>query len=214
VSPRVRAVFFDLGETLVDETTMWMGWARWLGAPPFTVMGLVGATIGQRVHHDLVFDLFQVDPGRERAAKTAAGVPHGCSAEDLYADALPCLETLHGEGYLLGIAGNTAALYEEAVRSIGLPVDVIASSEGLGVHKPSIEFFQRICALAGVQPVEAAYVGDRLDNDVLPAKQAGMVSVFIRRGPWGYLHATWPEAAEADIRIDSLEELPDRLRHL
>jgi hypothetical protein len=39
-----------------------------------------------------------------------------------------------------------------------------------------------------------------------------MVSVFLRRGPWGYLHATRPEAAAARIRIDALDELPAALR--
>ncbi|MGH9098837.1 MAG: HAD hydrolase-like protein, partial [Acidimicrobiales bacterium] len=42
---------------------------------------------------------------------------------------------------------------------------------------------------------QVAYVGDRLDNDVLPAKAAGMFAVFIRRGPWGHLHARRAEAA-------------------
>jgi FMN phosphatase YigB (HAD superfamily) len=30
-----------------------------------------------------------------------------------------------------------------------------------------------------------AYVGDRLDNDLIPAKAAGMRTVFIRRGGRG-----------------------------
>ena len=40
---------------------------------------------------------------------------------------------------------------------------------------------------------------------------AGMLAVFLRRGPWGYLHAGLPEAARAHIRIESLAELPDAL---
>jgi phosphoglycolate phosphatase-like HAD superfamily hydrolase len=47
---------------------------------------------------------------------------------------------------------------------------------------------------------------------VLPARAAGMLAVFLRRGPWGYLHAQRPEAAQADIRLDSLTDLPARLR--
>jgi hypothetical protein len=50
-----------------------------------------------------------------------------------------------------------------------------------------------------------------VDNDILPAKLAGMVTVFLRRGPWGVIHARRPEAAQADIRIDSLAELRDAL---
>jgi FMN phosphatase YigB (HAD superfamily) len=54
-------------------------------------------------------------------------------------------------------------------------------------------------------------VGDRLDNDVLPAVAAGMTGVFVRRGPWGVIHATWPEAARANLRLETLNELPAAL---
>jgi FMN phosphatase YigB (HAD superfamily) len=53
------------------------------------------------------------------------------------------------------------------------------------------------------------YVGDRLDNDLLPAKAAGMRTAFIRRGPWGYIGEHHPDmASAADWRMDSLAELP------
>jgi FMN phosphatase YigB (HAD superfamily) len=52
-----------------------------------------------------------------------------------------------------------------------------------------------------------AYVGDRVDNDVLPARRAGMFAVHVRRGPWGFLH----DGSEADAQIESLDELPDVL---
>ncbi|HEX3868738.1 MAG TPA: HAD family hydrolase, partial [Gemmatimonadaceae bacterium] len=59
--------------------------------------------------------------------------------EDLYPDALPCLATLRAQGYVLGLAGNQPAAAEGVLSSLGLPVDVIASSERLGVEKPSPE---------------------------------------------------------------------------
>ena len=57
-------------------------------------------------------------------------------------------------------------------------------------------------------------MGDRLDNDVPPALGAGMAAVFLRRGPWGFLHARRPEAARAHIRLDSPADLADALREL
>lgn len=93
-----------------------------------------------------------------------------------------------------------------------MPVDFVASSARWGVEKPSPAFFDRISGEVGVRPEQVAYVGDRLDNDVLPAKAAGMFAVFIRRGPWGHLHAHRAEAACADARIDSLAELTTALR--
>lgn len=54
-------------------------------------------------------------------------------------------------------------------------------------------------------------MGDRVDNDVLPSKRAGMLAVHIRRGPWGVIQSAWPEAAAADLRVDSLAELVSAL---
>ena len=69
-------------------------------------------------------------------------------------------------------------------------------------------------ASAGCEPHEIAYVGDRLDNDILPALAAGLTTVFVRRGPWGYYYATQPEVERAHVRIENLSELPEQLRKL
>ncbi len=96
-----------------------------------------------------------------------------------------------------------------ALARLGLPVSFRAASAVWGVEKPSPRFFERVIDAAGVPAERIAYVGDRLDNDVIPASNAGMFAVFLRRGPWGYVHAAWPEVGEAHARIDSLHELPE-----
>jgi FMN phosphatase YigB (HAD superfamily) len=63
---------------------------------------------------------------------------------------------------------------------------------------------------AGCEPDELAYVGDRVDNDILPALAAGIVAVHIRRGPWGRLQ----RAPGTALTIGSLTELPDALASL
>jgi len=88
-----------------------------------------------------------------------------------------------------------------------LPVDAIRTSDEWGIQKPAPGFFAKVAALTGLPPAEIAYVGDRLDNDVLPAAEAGMMPVLVRRGPWGYLHAERPDAARTTV-VDSLLELP------
>lgn len=212
----IRAVFVDVGETLVDETRQWGAWADWLGVPRLTFFAVLGGVIERGEHHRRAFEIVRpdFDLERERVARRAAGVPDALSPSDFYPDALPCLQALREEGYLVGIAGNQPARTEEVLRAMGLPADLVASSEGWEVEKPSPEFFARIADAAGTAPSEIAYVGDRLDNDVLPALAAGMVAVFVRRGPWGFLHAASPEAARAHLRLDSLAELPAALRTL
>jgi FMN phosphatase YigB (HAD superfamily) len=75
------------------------------------------------------------------------------------------------------------------------------------VRKPDPLFFERVVELAGCAPEQVAYVGDRVDNDVLPALRAGLVAVHVRRGPWGRLQRT-PDGA---LGVDSLAELPEAL---
>ena len=60
---------------------------------------------------------------------------------------------------------------------------------------------------AKVPARDMLYVVDRIDNDVLPARVAGMRTVFVRRSPWGYVHALKSDAALADLRVNSLREL-------
>jgi FMN phosphatase YigB (HAD superfamily) len=66
----------------------------------------------------------------------------------------------------------------------------------------------------GCDPADIVHVGDRVDNDVVPAAAAGMVSAFIRRGPWAMIQRDWPGAEQARIAIDSLAELPAAIRAL
>ena len=62
-------------------------------------------------------------------------------------------------------------------------------SDAMGVAKPDPAFYERTLELLGSPPPgDVAYVGDRVDNDVLPSAAAGMRAVWIRRGPWGLLH--------------------------
>lgn len=208
----VRAVVFDVGETLVDETRIWSRWADRLGVTRLTMLGLIGAcaALDRPVQDALAIARPGFDLGRAEAEWAAAdpdGLRDGFDADDLYPDVVPALTALRAAGLRLVIAGNQPARALTALRAMHLPVDEIRNSAELGVEKPAPEFFAAAAGLAGVAPHEVAYVGDRTDNDVLPAADAGMVPVLIRRGPWGYLHATRPEAARAHV-IDSLLELP------
>ena len=192
----VKAVFFDFGETLVDETRYWAAHAERLGVTPHVVWAALGATISRGEHHRRVFELLGGEPADEVVY----------SPGDLYPDALPCLERLHRAGYFVGIAGNQSAQLEEWARGQELPVDVVASSASWGVEKPSPDFFARVVAATGAAPHEVAYVGDRVDNDIVPARAAGLVAVQILRGPWAYLQPA-PDAGA--LRIRSLDELPE-----
>ena len=192
----LRAVVFDVGETLFDETGIWERAADGAGVPRFTLMGVLGGLAARGEHHDRVWEVLDVE--------------HASSmfrSDELYPDALPCLAELRSRGLVVGAAGNTPEVVEEMLRP---HVDLVGSSVRWGVEKPAPEFFQRIVDEAGFEAEEIAYVGDRVDNDVNPALAARMVAVHVRRGPWGHLHKPPPEA----IGVRSLAELPEALAHV
>jgi FMN phosphatase YigB (HAD superfamily) len=87
----------------------------------------------------------------------------------------------------------------------------MAMSDAIGLAKPSPAFFARALELMGSpDPATVAYVGDRIDNDVIPAAAAGMRAVWLRRGPWGVIQRPDPQAPPA-LTVDSLDELAERI---
>jgi FMN phosphatase YigB (HAD superfamily) len=212
----VRAVCFDVGETLIDETRHWTEWAAFLGVPAMTLFTAIGVTMERGQSLRRVFEIFKpgMDPGTARKLRAAQGWIYDFTTQDLYPDAIPCLTALRERGYKVLIAGNQPLEAEAALARLNLPADLIASSAGWGVAKPDPRFFAKVIEAAAVPADCIAYVGDRLDNDVLPSLAAGMRAVFVRRGPWGWMHAEKPEIEQAHIRLDSLLDLPDRLAAL
>jgi HAD superfamily hydrolase (TIGR01509 family) len=203
----VKAVFFDVGETLVDETRLWSSVAAQHGVPLLTFMGVLGGVIERGEHHRRVHELLAPD----RPYADWPDIEPG----DFYPDALPCLAECKAAGWVVGLAGNQPAAAERALLALDLDVDVVASSGTWGVEKPSPEFFRLLAEAAGCEPAEVAYVGDRIDNDVVPARAAGMVAVFVVRGPWGWLHWTGARRAEAEtahLVVHDLVGLAAKLR--
>ena len=147
------------------------------------------------VHHREVFAALGVE---------APDVPVEWQPSDLYPDAVHCLARLREAGYVVGVAANQPRAAEDFLRRL-FPFDLIGTSAVWGVEKPAPEFFERVAAGVPAERASVAYVGDRVDNDVLPALAAGMIAVHIRRGPWGRVRETPPEA----IAIESLDEVPE-----
>ena len=160
---------------------------------PVALMGVLGGLAARGEAHSRAWEILGVE--RPRSV---------WSGDGFYPDAVPTIRQLRARGLVVGAVGNTPVEAEELVRE---HVDFVGSSARWGVEKPSAAFFRRVEEEAGFSPEEIAYVGDRVDNDVVPALAAGMVAVHIRRGPWGYLHQ--PPATA--LRIASLHELPQVL---
>jgi len=203
-------VVFDVGETLIDETRVWSAWADVVGVPRLTFMAVLGAVIARGGAHPEVFA--QVgSPHWEQHRDQLEAAYGGFREEDLYPDVRPSLDALRAEGYRLAIFGNQPAQRTAELRALDLPAEVIAMSEEMRLAKPEPAYFARLLELLGhPDPALVAHVGDRVDNDVLPAAAAGLRSIWIRRGPWGVIQRL-PDGAQPAVVIDSLAELSAHL---
>ncbi|MEX0869335.1 MAG: HAD family hydrolase [Nitriliruptoraceae bacterium] len=204
-----RVVAFDIGEVLVDESRVWATWAELVGSTPLTFAAVLGAAIVQGEDHRAVFghiapnvDWLSLQEEHERRLG-------GLQEQDLYGDVRACLQALHRAEVRIVIAGNQPARRRPQLEALALAVDDLVTSDDLGVEKPDPTFFTRLLERSSVErPGELLYVGDRVDNDILPALEIGIATCWLRRGPWGLLQ-DMPDGVEADIVLEGLGELPD-----
>ncbi|GAB2917102.1 HAD family hydrolase [Streptomyces mayteni] len=126
-------------------------------------------------------------------------------------DVRPALARLREAGLWLGIAGNQTVRAGGMLRELfASDVDLIGTSDDWGASKPDPTFFERVVEVVPVPTAETLYVGDRLDNDIWLATEAGFRTALIRQRPWGTIQQHDPEAARLPtMRIDSLAELPE-----
>jgi phosphoglycolate phosphatase-like HAD superfamily hydrolase len=119
----VRAVWFDVGEVLINETREYGAWADWLGVPRHTFSAVFGAVIARGQDYRDVFQVFRpgFDLDTERRKRIDAGCGEALDESDLYPDARPCLQALKDAGYFVGIAGNQTARAGGPARRLGGP---------------------------------------------------------------------------------------------
>ncbi|MEW2293986.1 HAD family hydrolase [Streptomyces sp. NPDC006743] len=207
----IRAVIFDVGECLVDETTEYGTWADWLGVRRHTFHAMFGAVIAQGRDYRETFQEFRpgFDLYAEREARAAAGRPEHFGEEDLYPDVRDALATLRADGLWLGIAGNQTTRAGKILRELfATDVDLIGTSDDWGAGKPDRAFFDRVAEVVPAEPDEMLYVGDRVDNDITPARAAGMHTALVRRGPWATIQWRSEQAQKLPtFRIETLLEL-------
>ncbi|MFJ5674287.1 HAD family hydrolase [Streptomyces sp. NPDC093097] len=209
----IRAVAFDVGETLIRDDRGWGAWADWLGVGRHTLSALVGAVVAQGRDNAEALRLVRpgIDVEAEREAMERAGRGEFLDETDLYPDVRSSLAALRDAGMRVVVAGNQTRRAGDLLRALDLPVDAVAVSGEWGVAKPDPDFFTRTVELAGVEADEVLHVGDHPQNDVVPARAVGLRTAHLRRGPWGHLWADAETTSAADWRIGSLAELVDVL---
>ena len=200
-------IFFDVGSTLVDETVAYDHRA-----------------IEMLFDSDISFadfDKRRIELAKEGLDGNSAAIeffgltktPWHSEDEVLFCDAKVTLEALKSRGYKIGIIANQNEGLEERLRSFGIfeYFDLVVSSAEIGAAKPDKLIFEKALAMAGCAPCEALMVGDRLDNDIFPAKALGMGTAWIKSGLAAHQDDGFA-LGKADFIVGNLADLPEILK--
>lgn len=197
----LRWLFFDIGSTLVDETLC--DQARI--ADTLRTSTVSAEAFITQLHAFAAQNSDAYKACLKHFSLTKA--PWRSDLEQLYPGVPALMQQLSGR-YSLGIIANQNAGLEKRLHEFGiLPYfRVIASSHDIGAAKPDPAIFEKALAAAGCSPQEACMIGDRLDNDILPANSLGMRTVRVLQG-FGSLQKPLTPMETPDHEIRSLSEL-------
>ena len=127
--------------------------------------------------------------------------------ESPYDGAEQTLRTL-SQHYRIGVIANQPAGTAERLANWGLMpfVSICLSSAELGLEKPDPAIFRLALSRAECAPAEAVMIGDRLDNDIRPARLQGWKTIRILQG-FAKFQSPRDEFDEADATVTKLMEL-------
>lgn len=229
---RYRAVFFDVGETLVHPTPSFPElFAEVVGREGYRVLPEDVRKASQAVTERFSRasregERWTTSPERSRAFWVSVyelmleslELPSGDGLRDtlyeaftdrsnyaLFDDVRPALEQLASEGYALGLISNFEAWLDDLLADLGVrEAFTVRVISGIeGVEKPDPRIYRLALERAGLEAGEAAYVGDNPEFDVDPPAALGMFTVLIdRRGR---------HADHVGARITNMAELPEAL---
>ena len=129
--------------------------------------------------------------------------------EILFKETKEILEYLSKKNYKLGIIANQSEGLEKRLKEYGIfhYFDVVVSSYESGVNKPDKKIFLLALDKANCLPKDSFMVGDRLDNDIIPAMEIKMNTILIRQGI--YKDYNIPSKDKPTYIVNNLLELKD-----
>ena len=200
----IKWLFFDVGSTLVDETECYNHRIR---------DAIAGTDITfEEINEKRLYFSKQNLKGDIEALRYfgLAKTPWHHEDEKPYKDAENVLKILCEKGYRIGVIANQSAGTEKRLESCGLMkyIQLVVASAEEGVAKPDKRIFDIALKRAGCRPSEAVMIGDRVDNDIISAKEMGMMTIWVKQG-FGKQWMISDESEKADFAVDNLSELLD-----
>lgn len=197
----VEWLFFDMGNTLFDEQRAFehrlYEMAQKAGVEYDWLYREAIALYGQHQKGDLAM-----------ARRLGIELPKWHREDESpYEDAEECLRTLSRK-YKIGVIANQSPGTAGRLEEYGLLryIDLVTASAEEGVSKPNPRIFQIALEKSGCMPARAVMIGDRVDNDIIPAKAMGMCTIWLQCGIWRDWQITG-EQEKADCVVHSLAEI-------
>lgn len=199
----IKWLFFDVGSTLVDESAVYESRMR-------NVAKMANVTY-EYVYETAIGFYKENKKGDLETMKLLNVEKPEWKHEDeiLYSDAENCLKKLSGK-YKIGVIANQSLGTEKRLENFGLLkyIELVIASAEEGIAKPDKRIFEIALNRANCEPGQAIMIGDRIDNDIVPAKKLGMRTIWIKRGFRRYWNIT-REEEKADYEVNNLMEIFD-----
>lgn len=194
-------LFFDVGSTLTDESAEYEQRLK-------TIASTAKLSYGQV--YDMAVKLYREHKKGDTEVAKILGVSKpkwNIDNETLYPNTLKTLEVL-SEKYSIGVIANQPEGTERRLKKYGLApyIKLIVASFDEGVDKPDEKIFQIALQRAGCSADRAVMIGDRVDNDILPAKSVGMRTIWIKQG-FGKFWQILDDSEKADCEIENISDL-------
>ena len=197
----IKWLFFDVGSTLVDETKVYVDRMK-------RITEVSGLTYEQIYEYAMSFYKENKKGDLEVARRLGVELPKWKSKyERLYTDTKDCLKKL-SRIYKIGVIANQSLGTSKRLENFGIRkyIDLVIASAEEGVSKPDRRIFEIALERSGCKPENAVMIGNRIDNDIVPAKQLGMKTIWVKQG-FGSLWNITDESEKADIEVNDLSDI-------
>ena len=203
----IKWIFYDIGSTLIDETECYNHRIR---------DAIAGTDITfEEFNEKRIFFAKQNLKGDIEALKFfgLTKTPWHFEDESPYEEAEAVLNALCERGYSIGVIANQAPSTEKRLENWGFMkyIKLVIASAEEGVAKPDSEIFLRALNRADCLPENAVMIGDRIDNDIEPAKKLGMKTIWVRQG-FSIYQQPENDIQTADHIVDSLRDILEILK--
>ncbi|MGN0688124.1 MAG: HAD family hydrolase [Oscillospiraceae bacterium] len=217
----IEWIFFDMGGTFIDESAAWEDRIiRTAAANEIPVMIDGTLTYGtndtwrkaERFREEMrraAADNLPEYPTAMQKFGIRYKEPWSFRHERLYEGTEEVLKLLH-ERYRLGVIANQPKNARERLMQFGVLkyFDHLTISGEIGFSKPSPTIFRETLRIVGTTAEKCVMVGDRLTNDIAPAKMLGFRTVWIRQ-EYGGLNRITDDSMSPDFTIDHITELKE-----